>query len=281
MENKTKRYKCGLIMPIALIDNCSPQHWEAVRMIIKEALDDTDYDINLVSDSNEIGIIQKRIIQNTYSNDIVICDVSAKNPNVMFELGMRLAFDKPVIIIKDDFTSYSFDTGMIEHLNYPRDLNYHAIQAFKVTLKAKLLATHEASMGNDYVSFLSHFPTVTASKVPEKEVASTDFILESISEIRDEIRNLSKSSVFNELGQGYSSPMHKQLAQILSETPNISLSTFSDHNDPDFVSICDNYLRENSPNRRFSESGRINFRGTVLAELYKILVNRKSNPFVA
>ena len=188
---------------------------------------------------------------------------------------MRLAFDKPVIIIKDDFTSYSFDTGMIEHLNYPRDLNYHAIQDFKNVLKAKLVATHEASMGNEYVSFLSHFPTVTASKIPEREVTSTDFILECISEMRDEIRGLSKLNVFNDLGQGIAGPLQMQLAQIISENPSISLSTFSDHNDPAFVAICDAFLRENIPTKKFSENGRINFRGMVLAELYKLLITKR------
>jgi hypothetical protein len=64
-------------------------------------------------------VTQKRIVQNIYDNEMVICDVSAKNPNVMFELGMRLAFDKPAIIIKDDKTNYSFDTAPIEHLEYP------------------------------------------------------------------------------------------------------------------------------------------------------------------
>jgi hypothetical protein len=34
----------------------------------------------------------------------------------MFELGMRLAFDKPTVIIKDDKTDYMFDTGIIEHV---------------------------------------------------------------------------------------------------------------------------------------------------------------------
>jgi hypothetical protein len=33
-----------------------------------------------------------------------LCDVSGKNANVMFELGLRLAFDNPTIIIKDDKT---------------------------------------------------------------------------------------------------------------------------------------------------------------------------------
>lgn len=41
----------------------------------------------------------------------------------MFELGMRLTFDKPTIIIKDNTTDFIFDTGPIEHLQYPKDLN--------------------------------------------------------------------------------------------------------------------------------------------------------------
>lgn len=80
-----------------------------------------------MSDSDEIGIIQKRIIQNVYNSEIVICDVSKKNPDVMFELGMRLAFDKATVIIKDDKTDYSFDTGVIEHLGYPRGLRFYKI----------------------------------------------------------------------------------------------------------------------------------------------------------
>lgn len=73
-----------------------------------------------------------------YENPIVVCDVSGKNPNVMFELGIRLAFDKPTIIIKDDKTSYSFDTSPIEHLEYPRDLRYNRIEDFKSKLTDKI-----------------------------------------------------------------------------------------------------------------------------------------------
>jgi len=42
---------------------------------------------------------------------MIVCDISGRNPNVMFELGLRLAFDKPAIIIKDEITPYSFDTS--------------------------------------------------------------------------------------------------------------------------------------------------------------------------
>lgn len=137
--------RCGIIMPISLIDGCGPEHWLEILSILKEAANDAGFEPNLVSDADDIGIIQKRIIQNVYNNDIIICDVSCKNPNVMFELGMRLAFDKATVIIKDDKTDYSFDTGVIEHLGYPRDLRFHKILEFKENLKKKLTSTFEKS----------------------------------------------------------------------------------------------------------------------------------------
>ena len=183
-----KMPKCGLIMPISLIDGCTEGHWEEVRGIIKEALSETEFSVELVSDSNEIGVIQKRIVQNIYDNEMVICDVSAKNPNVMFELGMRLAFDKPTIIIKDNKTNYSFDTAPIEHIEYPRDLHYHTIQAFKLKLKEKVIATYAASKRPDYTTFLKHFGQFVVAKIDEKKIGKEDFILQSLAEMQHELR---------------------------------------------------------------------------------------------
>lgn len=192
MKAEEKQLKCGLIMPISVIDGCSEAHWDEVRTIIKEALIDTSFQVELVSDSNEIGIIQKRIVQNIHDNEIVVCDVSAKNPNVMFELGMRLAFDKPAIIIKDDKTNYSFDTAPIEHLEYPRDLHYHSIKSFKVKLREKVIATYEASKKTDYTTFLKHFGQFVVAKIDEKKVGKDEFILTELAELKNEIRLISK-----------------------------------------------------------------------------------------
>jgi len=103
-------------MPISAIDGCAEAHWADVLEILSEAIEDAGFEPNIVSNAEEVGIIHKRIIQNLYDNPIVVCDVSGKNPNVMFEFGLRLAFDKPTIIVKDDKTAYSFDTSAIEHL---------------------------------------------------------------------------------------------------------------------------------------------------------------------
>ena len=137
-EDQDRKPTCGVVMPISAIDDCSEAHWSDVLEILTEAIDDAGFEANLVSNADDVGIIQKRIIQNLYDNPIVVCDVSGKNPNVMFQLGMRLAFDRPTIIIKDNKTSYSFDTSPIEHLEYPRDLRFSKIVEFKDRLEIKL-----------------------------------------------------------------------------------------------------------------------------------------------
>jgi len=182
---------CGIVMPISAMDSYSSEHWKEVQDIIKESIKSAGFEANMVSDADEVGIIQKRIIQNLYKNPIVVCDVSGKNPNVMFELGLRLAFDKPTIIIKDDITTYSFDTSPVEHLEYPRDLRYQKINEFKVKLTEKIVATHEkASKDSNYSTFLHEFGQFKVAQIQENEVSTEQYLLQAFEDLRTEMKQL-------------------------------------------------------------------------------------------
>jgi hypothetical protein len=184
---------CGIIMPISSIDGCNKEHWEDVKSIISEAIASAGYEPSLVSDADDSGIIQKRIVQNIYNNEIVVCDVSGKNPNVMFELGMRLAFDKPTIIVIDDKTDYSFDTGQIEHLSYPRDLRYSSILRFKEILKEKIIATVKASKDNpNYSTFLKNFGEFEVAHVDKKEGSISEVVLSKLDDLGGQLNYLQK-----------------------------------------------------------------------------------------
>lgn len=186
--------KCGIVMPISGCDNYAQEHWANVLTILSEAANDAGMSPNLVSDSDDSGVIHERIIKNLYENPIVICDVSNKNPNVMFELGMRLAFDKPTIIIKDEKTSYSFDTGVIEHLEYSSDLNYLGTKTFKEKLSDKLKITFEkANNDKNYTSFLGHFGRFVISEVKEREVSPQEFLVDKISNLENLVLHLNKN----------------------------------------------------------------------------------------
>lgn len=263
MTSNQDKIKCGLIMPISEIDGCTESHWNEVRTILKEALIDTDFLVELVSDSDESGIIQKRIVQNIYENQMVICDVSAKNPNVMFELGMRLAFDKPTIIIKDDQTNYSFDTAPIEHLEYPRNLHYHSIMAFKTKLREKVLATFNASKRDDYTTFLKHFGNIVVANIEEKHVDSDEFILQAISDLRDEIKLLSRTTnirnsslnnlvqyrqlnVFDKEIDNKHVPEYEFLIDYVNKN-NIDIDSLMNIESPEFDKLFNHYLENYIP----------------------------------
>ncbi|MGR0183560.1 hypothetical protein [Azospirillum aestuarii] len=188
---KKPDHVCGVVMPISALDGCSEAHWNEVLDIVSEAIKEAGFSPNLVSNSDDVGVIQKRIIQNLYDNPIVVCDVSGKNANVMFELGMRLAFDKPTIIVKDDKTTYSFDTAPIEHLEYPRDLRFSKIIEFKQRLSEKILRTFENSKNDpDYSSFLKSFGEFTVAKIKETEVSAQDFILSEITGMKKTLEEM-------------------------------------------------------------------------------------------
>lgn len=195
-KQTVKNPTCGIIMPISLIDNCPPEHWADVLGILKDVCNTNNFIPNLVSDADDIGVIHNRIIENIYSSDIVICDVSCKNANVMFELGMRLAFDKPTIIIKDDMTGYSFDTSLIEHLEYPRDLRFTSILKFKENLGKKLTATHEKAKSDpNYSTFLKNFGKYKIAHLEDREITSDTFIVNAIEDLRRDIRIIKNQSI--------------------------------------------------------------------------------------
>lgn len=85
----------------------------------------------LVKRSETAFNITEQIIKDLYNADIVLCDLSGNegNPNVMYELGIRLALtDKPVILIREEHKNNMpiFDIGGF--YTYPYDpLNHIAL----------------------------------------------------------------------------------------------------------------------------------------------------------
>ncbi len=191
-QHEDKQLTCGLVMPISKIDGLSESHWLEVRGILIDSIESGDlgFDVTPVFESDEAGIIQKTIVQNLYDNDIVVCDVSCNNPNVMFELGMRLAFNKPTVIVIDDQTKIVFDTGVIEHIIYPRDLRHTKILKFKELLKKKVENTYLRSKEDDYQSFLDNFTKIEAVGINHKQVSDFDYLKNSMNEMSASIRRL-------------------------------------------------------------------------------------------
>jgi nucleoside 2-deoxyribosyltransferase len=68
-------------------------------------------------------MIQSTIINDLIEADLVIADLTEHNPNVMFELGVRMVQDKPVVLMKAEGTGPLFDVdNMLRVFEYSPNL---------------------------------------------------------------------------------------------------------------------------------------------------------------
>src|ERR1044072_8988968 len=64
------------------------------------------------------SVIMLDVIRNVVSADVVLCDLSSSNPNVVYELGIRHAAQKPPVVITDERTKDIFDLTAIRVSRY-------------------------------------------------------------------------------------------------------------------------------------------------------------------
>lgn len=83
------------------------------------------------------------------------------------------------------------DTGVIEHLQYPRDLRYKDIVEFKELLAKKVMATYEDSLADPTHSpFLKSFGTFKVASLKESEVSADQFIMEALRDLQSDITEI-------------------------------------------------------------------------------------------
>jgi hypothetical protein len=68
-------------------------------------------------------MIHSTIVNEIIDADMCLCDLTEHNPNVLFDLGMRLGHDKPVALIQAEGTARVFDVdNVLRVLAYKREL---------------------------------------------------------------------------------------------------------------------------------------------------------------
>lgn len=89
--------KCFVIMPISDSEDYTSGHFGRVyEHIIKPACELAGFKPIRADDIMTTNYIALDIIKNIIESEMAICDLSSRNPNVLYELGIRQAFNLPV-----------------------------------------------------------------------------------------------------------------------------------------------------------------------------------------
>lgn len=101
---------CFVIMPFTERDERHPPGFfeEVLESLLKPALSEAGFEVRSAKRTGS-DVIQATIVTELLSADLVLADLTEHNPNVLFELGIRMAEEKPVVLIKARGTGRIFD----------------------------------------------------------------------------------------------------------------------------------------------------------------------------
>lgn len=190
-----KKPTCFVIMPISDAVGYDSGHFGRVyEHLLKPAIIAAGYEPIRADDTVKTDYIVVGIIRKIVESEMVVCDISARNPNVMYELGIRHAFNKPVVLVKDKATEKMFDIQGLRYTEYDEILRIDTVT--KDIVKITNSVTETASTPEKDTNSIVHLAGIKPAEVPATQTISADtqIILSAINDLDRRVNEVQKAS---------------------------------------------------------------------------------------
>lgn len=105
-----EKKRCFVIMPFSATNSCREDEWtEIFENVIKPAVEHSGHNYECERSQALVGNIIEDILDQLNRADLVIADLSDRNPNVYYELGVRHALRDSTILIAQSLDDIPFD----------------------------------------------------------------------------------------------------------------------------------------------------------------------------
>lgn len=201
MKAGTENKDCFVLMPISDVEGYSKGHFLHVyEDIIKPAVEMTEFKPKRADEVKETNFIHLDMLKKLIEAPIAICDLSTRNPNVLFELGIRQAFDKPVVLIQEKGTPKIFDIGPLRYLEYSKEMKYHEVLKTQSELKEALEATKAAEGEHGNINSIVRLMALNSpATIPTIEGNNKEALaLDVIQTQMNDLRKMMEMSMINE-----------------------------------------------------------------------------------
>jgi len=194
-----------------------------LNSVIKPVLADLLFGVSVAHEISVPGSITGQVIERLVRDDIVIADLSRLNPNVMYELAVRHAVRRPVVILAEEGTSLPFDLATERTIFYIND--FEGAEDLKSKLRQAVREALEEVESDNPI-----YRAVTANIMREvKAVDDTQkYMLDKLESIQSSIAQLERRMGFSpsiaerlDRKPGYSMQIKGELERIKSLTKKL------------------------------------------------------------
>lgn len=155
IDETQQQKRCFVMMPFSDPKGYNKGHFFKVyEQIIKPAIENAGYIAYRVDENSVSDLITTKIFQAIVDCDMAICDLSSRNPNVLYELGIRHAFDKPVVLISDDKTERIFDIQGLSTITYRCSRLYDEVPEDQKKISKAIKANENSSSNYSIISMI-------------------------------------------------------------------------------------------------------------------------------
>lgn len=156
-----------------------------IDTIIEPVLKELEYEVDNPMDDNSSGSITNQIIKNIVNDELVIVNLTGINPNVMYELSLRHAKNKPAVILirKDQISNIPFDIKDERVIPFADVL--YGVDKLKKTLRDHIKSAVENKENSPIYNATQQINFVEGDK-------KTEDIASAINSMKDDISILKK-----------------------------------------------------------------------------------------
>lgn len=208
--------KCFAIMPIADHPDYESGHFNRVyEYLIKPACEMSGFKPNRADDAKASHMIMFDILKNIIECDIAICDLSSKNANVFYELGLRQAFNKKTILITDGRTNTPFDITGFRYVKYDHSLRVDSVKDNIAEISAMLDETYTAP--DDDVNSIVKLLKIQPAHIDRVQLNKQDSLIFSMIKQLDDKMSRIERAQRNSIPQSSENFHSKSLNQAIQE----------------------------------------------------------------